>query len=304
MTVPRPHERQLELEGRRLTLSNLEKVLWPAAGFTKGQMIDFYIGVAPVLLPHVAGRPLTLRRFPDGVEGVSWYQAQCRGRPDWLPTYTLPDRRGNVHRLCVVDDLPSLVWVANLASIELHPFLFREEPARPTALVLDLDPGRPADVLACCRVAVRLRELLDRHGLVSFPKTSGSVGLHLYVPLNTPNTFSATKAFARSLARRLAAERPELVVDRPWKSLRAGKVLIDWLQNDGSRSLVAPYSLRGTAWPTVSAPVTWAEVEGALAARRPELLTFEAAAMAERLERLGDLFRPVLELEQRLPEGE
>jgi bifunctional non-homologous end joining protein LigD len=292
----------LELEGRELRLKNLDKVLWPAASFTKGDLIAFYRDVASALLPHLAERPVTLRRFPDGVDGLGWYQTQCRGCPAWMRTKPLRGRGGALLRYCLVDDVPSLVWTASVGTIELHPFLaLGDRPQEPTVLVFDLDPGPPADILDCCRVAIRLRDLLHELHLRSFAKTSGSVGLHVYVPLNTPHSYGQTKAFARAVAARLARERPEEVVDRMQRTLRAGKVLIDWLQNDASRSTVAPYSLRATAWPTVSTPVAWGEVEGALAARRAELLTFDAREVRERLDRLGDLFRPVLELSQTLP---
>ncbi|HEX2044728.1 MAG TPA: non-homologous end-joining DNA ligase [Gaiellaceae bacterium] len=293
---------RVELEGRAVTLTNLGKVLWPEAGFTKEAMLEYYAHVAPTVLPHVAGRPLTLRRFPDGVDGANWYQTECRGRPDWLPVQRLPHRTRGAQELCVVNDLPALLWVANQASIELHPFLaFGDRPDEPTVLVLDLDPGPPADVLACCRVALRLRGLLAEAGLSPFVKTSGSVGLHVYVPLNTPHTYADTKAFARTLARLLASEDPDGVTDRMQRSLRPGKVLVDWLQNDPTRSTVAPYSLRATAWPTVSTPVTWEEIERAASTGRAELLTFEPAAVLARVEEHGDLFAPVLELEQTLP---
>jgi bifunctional non-homologous end joining protein LigD len=217
----------------------------------------------------------------------------------------LPHRARGSQRLCVVNDLPALVWVVNLATIELHPLLaFGDRPDEPTVVVFDLDPRPPADVADCCRVALRLRDLLADGGLASFPKTSGSVDLHVYVPLNTPCTYEETKPFARALAGFLAAEDPERVTDRMQKTLRDGKVLVDWLQNDPTRSTVAPYSLRGTAWPTVSTPVAWEEVEGAHAARRAELLTFTAESALTRLDERGDLFEPVLELTQTLPSAE
>jgi bifunctional non-homologous end joining protein LigD len=293
----------LEVEGRRLRVSNPGRVLWPAAGFTKAQMIEYYVAVAPALLPHLAGRPLTLRRFPEGVEAPNWYATQCPpGRPSWLPTVTLAGRRGRTHELCVVGDLPSLVWVANLGAIELHPLLARaRRPEQPTAVVFDLDPGPPADLISCCRVALRLRDALADLGLTALAKTSGSVGLHVYVPLNTPHTYAETKAFARAVAARLASEHPEEVTEAMRKSTRAGKVFVDWVQNDAARSTVAAYSLRGTGWPTVSTPVTWDEVGRALAVGKPELLTFETAAVLRRLDGVGDLFRPVEELEQALP---
>ncbi len=293
---------EVEIEGRRLTLSNLDKVLWPLARFTKGQMIDYYADVAPVLLPHIADRPVTLRRFPDGVEHLNWYQTQCRGRPDWLPTQAITTVTGETHHYCLVNDLPSLVWVANLGTIELHPFLSTvARPDEPMAVVFDLDPGPPADVIDCCDVALRLRGHMEAQGLASFVKTSGSAGLHVYVPLNSETSYEQTKSFARATARVLAERHPDRVVDKMTRSLRSGKVLIDWLQNDPTRSTVAPYSLRGMAWPTVSLPVTWQEIEDAFVLRRPERLTFTAAEVKERLADAGDPFQTVLHTRQSLP---
>ena len=294
--------RDVEVEGRRLRLSNVDKVLWPLTRFTKGQMIDYYVAVAPALLPHIAGRPLTLRRFPDGVEHLNWYQTQCRGRPDWLPTHPILTATGETHHYCLVNDLPSLVWVANLGTIELHPFLAAAaDPDHPTMVVFDLDPGPPADITDCSDVAVRLREALGALGLSSFVKTTGSTGLHVCVPLNGEVTYEQTKSFARATARLLSEQHPDRIVDKMATSLRVARVLIDWLQNDPTRSTVAPYSLRGMAWPTVSMPVTWGEIEEALSLRRPELLTFGIADVHERLAASGDIFRPVLEMKQTLP---
>jgi bifunctional non-homologous end joining protein LigD len=289
----------VELDGRHVALTNLDRVLWPAAGFTKGDLVGYYRDVAPVLLPHLAGRPLTLWRFPSGVHREGWWQNECRGAPDWLRTVTL---RGQ--RFCLAEDVASLVWLANLGTVELHPFLTRAgEPEPPLALVFDLDPGPPADVLDCCEVALQVRAELATAGLDSFAKTSGSLGLHVFVPLDGEATFAETKPFARAMAEGLAGERPERVVATPTRTLREGKVLVDWLQNDPTRATVAPYSLRATPWPTVSTPVAWEEVEQALAARKPELLSFTPAATSERIAARGDLFRPVLELRQALPAG-
>jgi len=247
---------------------------------------------------------VTLRRFPDGIEESSWYQNDCPpGAPGWVCTRLVEWSTGTRWEFCALDDLATLVWVANLATIELHPFFYRaKEPAAPTAVVFDLDPGPPADIVDCCRAALLLREGLDALGLAAFVKTSGSIGLHIVVPLNASHSWSEAKAFARQLARRLTAEEAERVVDRQARALRRGKVLIDWLQNDPMRSTVAAYSLRAHGWPTVSAPLTWSEVEQTAAEQRPELLTFEPSTVLERIERLGDPFGPVLELEQRLPE--
>lgn len=288
---------EVDVEGRTVRLSSLDKLLWPAASFTKGEMIDYYTRVAPVLLPHIAGRPLTLGRFPDGVERYGWYQTNTRVRPDWLPVQPVGDQH-----YCVVNDLASLLWAANIGAIELHPFLAHGETIHePTAVVFDLDPGPPANVSDCCRVAVWLRAALDRTALASFPKTSGSLGLHVYVPLNTPHTYGETKPFARRIAELLAEHHPDHVVAKMAKSLRIGKVLVDWGQNGQNKSTIAPYSLRGMARPTVATPLTWEEVERAADEKRPELLVFSPDEVLDRLDRFGDAFRPVLDLAQRLP---
>ncbi len=287
----------LEVAGRRLAVTNVDKVLWPVAAFTKGELIDYYVRAAPALLPHLADRHLSLRRFPDGVDGGTWYQNECRGAPSWLRTEVVRDQR-----FCVVEDLAGLVWVANLAAIELHPFLARvDAPDEPTALLFDLDPGPHADLAACARVALRVRDLLDGAGLAAYPKTSGSVGLHVLVPLAPGHTFAETKAFARTVAGILAAETPELVVSEQRRSLRGSRVLVDWLQNDPTRSLVCAWSLRAAGWPTVATPVGWDEVERCASSGRAELLTFTWDAALDRLDRLGDLHAPVLAGGQRLP---
>jgi bifunctional non-homologous end joining protein LigD len=286
----------VEIDGRRLGLTNLDKILWPEVGRTKAWLIEYYVRVAPVLLPHVQGRPLTLRRFPDGVEGPSWHQNECRGEPDWFHVFETQGRADRLLRFCVVDDLPSLVWVANQGTIELHPFQWTvDAPRQPTTVVFDLDPGPPADLVDCARVALWLRELLEELGLVSYAKTSGSLGLHLHVPLGRPHDGEHLKAFARALAEALAQRHPNDVVAEMEKTRRAGKVFVDWLQNDPTRQTVAPYSLRGLPWPTVAAPVTWEEVE------RSGPLTFLADDVVQRLDSDGDLFADVLELEQALP---
>jgi bifunctional non-homologous end joining protein LigD len=284
-------------------LSNAQKILFPEAGFTKEGLVDYYVRVADALLPHLAGRPVTLRRFPDGIEETGWYQNDCPpGAPEWVRTRRVEWPSGTTWKFCAIDDVATLAWVANLATVELHPFFLRaERPDEPTGVVFDLDPGPPADLVECCAVALRLRELLASLGLEAFPKVSGALGLHIVVPLNVPHSWARGKAFARGMAALLAAEQPEGIVHRQRRSERRGKVLVDWLQNDPTRSTVAPYSLRSYGWPTVSAPVAWDEVERAAAERRADLLVFTPAAALARLDRLGDLFRPVLDLRQRLP---
>jgi bifunctional non-homologous end joining protein LigD len=288
---------EVEVEGRRLSLSNLDKVMYPEVGFTKGQVIDYYTRVAPVLLPHLRGRPLTLKRYPDGVEGQYFYEKQCPSHsPDWVRTTAIPTGRKTIE-FCLCDDLPTLVWLANLADLELHPSLsLAEKIDRPTMMAFDLDPGPPAGLEECCEVALLLRDALARLGLESFPKTSGSKGLQIYVPLNVESVgYDDTKPLSNALARHLEAEHPKLIVSRQKKELRRGKVLIDWSQNDEHKTTVCVYSLRARDRPTVSTPVAWDELAN------PHALTHEAEAVLERVERHGDLFAPVIELEQELP---
>jgi bifunctional non-homologous end joining protein LigD len=291
----------VEVGGRTLRVTNLDKVLWPATGWTKREMLRFDEAIAPVLVPHIAGRPLTLARFPDGVDGIAWYQTNCRGHPSWLTTHVMTGKRGATFRMCVVDDAASLLWVANLGTIELHPFLATgARPTAPLAVVFDLDPGPPADLVDCARVALRVRARLHAVALESFPKTSGAAGLHVVVPLDGSDGFPATKAFARTLAEELAADAPHEVVSRSSRALRRGRVLIDWLQNDPTRSTIAPYSLRATPSPRVSTPLSWEEVEQLAAGHDPDAIDQSPAAVLDRVERLGDLHAPVLRLRQRL----
>jgi bifunctional non-homologous end joining protein LigD len=297
---------EIEVDGRALSLSNLDKVLYPKAGFTKGQVIDYYTRVAPVLLPHLRDRPLTLKRYPNGVEGQYFYEKQCPShRPDWVrtaPVYSRHARR--TIDFCVVDDLPTIVWTSNLADLELHTSLARvADVTAPTILAFDLDPGPPATIVECAEVALRLRELFEHLDLESFPKTSGSKGMQVYVPLNTPTSYDATKPFARELAQLLERRHPDLVVSDMKKALRTGKVLVDWSQNDEHKTTVSAYSLRARDRPTVSTPLTWAEVEGALGSRDPEELAFDSGQVLDRVAAHGDLFAGVETLEQELPTG-
>lgn len=291
----------VEIEGKALRLTNLDKVLYPAVGFTKADLIDYYTSVAPVLLPHLAGHPVTLHRFPDGVHGVHFYETRCPPRPDWLPTqhmYTFR-RSGKEVFACLLDGAPALVWAAQVAAIELHPYLGLASTLDcPTALVFDLDPGPPAGFAEACRVALDVRAVLDGMGLASFPKTSGWAGMHVYVPLNGTATYDDTRAFARAVAAALTQDRPDAVIDVMTRARRAGKVFVDWSQNDAGKSTVVAYSLRGREVPVVSAPVTWEEVaEGAEG--RP--LVFGPETVLRRVEDSGDLFAPVATLEQTLP---
>ncbi len=293
---------EVEFAGRVVSLSNLDKVLWPRLGLTKGWMVDYYTAVAPALVPHLRRHPLTLHRFPDGVEGVHWYETRAPAHPPWIETVTFHVRTtGKVFDVCVVDDLPSLVWAAQFAAIELHPFLgTAEELDRPRAVVFDLDPGPPATIVDCCRVALRIRDLLGGLGLQAWVKTSGGVGLHVYVPLNTEVTYDQTKSFAHAVALLLEREQPEAVTSVMARARRPGKVFVDWSQNDFGKSTVAPYSLRGLEIPTVSTPVAWDEVSEAAASGEVRRLLFLPDAVLERAED-GDLFAPVVSVQQALP---
>jgi bifunctional non-homologous end joining protein LigD len=293
---------EVDVAGRHVSLSNLDKVLWPRLGLTKGWLVDYYTAVAPVLLPHVRRHPLTLHRFPDGVGGVHWYETRAPAHPPWIETVRFDVRTtGKVYDVCVLDDLPSLVWAAQIAAVELHPFLgVAGELERPRAVVFDLDPGPPATIVDCCRVALRIRALLNDVGLEAWVKTSGGVGLHLFVPLNTDVTYERTKTFARSVALLLEREQPDAVTSVMARVKRAGKVFVDWSQNDFGKSTVAPYSLRGWDVPTVSMPVAWDEVSAVAASGRARELLFLADAALHRAA-AGDLFAPVLTVEQALP---
>ncbi len=293
----------LEVAGRKVDVSNLEKVFYPKTGFTKGQMIDYYIRISEVLLPHLKDRPLSLKRYPDGVEGFFFYEKQAPShRPSWIKTVEVAKTEGGAIDYCVMNDLPSLVWAANLADLELHTFLHRARAIhKPTALAFDLDPGPPADIVHCCQVGLWLREIFDALKMESFPKTSGSKGLQVYVPLNTAVTYEKTKAFAHAVALHLEKQHPELVVSRMQKVLREGKVLVDWSQNDDKKTTINVYSLRAKERPTVSTPVTWEEVAAALKKKRGASLVFESGDVLKRVAKLGDLFAPVLSLKQKLP---
>jgi len=293
------------VEGHELKLSNLDKVLYPETAFVKGGLIDYYVAAAPVLLPHLAGRPLTVTRWPDGVDGKSFFQKQAPAhRPGWVATATVPTERKQIDYV-LAEDLATLVWLANLAAIELHTPLARAAAMQqPTAMVFDLDPGDPATVIECCRVALTLQGTFERLGLRSFAKTSGSKGLQVYVPINRPDaSYQQTKAFARTVAELLEQSEPDLVVSRMTKSRRAGKVLIDWSQNDARKTTVCVYSMRATERPGVSTPLEWGEVSGALDSGEAARLAFTPEQVLERIGRLGDLFAEVLSLVQALPDA-
>jgi len=295
----------VEIQGKQLKLSNLEKVLYPATGFTKQQVIDYYVRIAPAMVPHLAGRPLTRKRYPNGVDEEFFYEKNApQHRPDWVKTAPIWSGRNRrtIHYI-LADDLATLVWLANLAAIELHPSLsLAEDITCPTMMVFDLDPGPPANIVQCCQVGMWLREIFEHFGLQSFPKTSGSKGLQIYVPLNTPTNYESTKTFSHALAQLLEHEHPDLVVSDMKKQVRTGKVLVDWSQNDEHKTTVAVYSLRAREHPTASTPVAWEEVERALKKKDASLLVFEAKQVVARFEKMGDLFAPVLKLKQRLPD--
>jgi bifunctional non-homologous end joining protein LigD len=286
---------QVNVEERRLSLSNLDKVMYPAVGFTKGQVIDYYTRIAPVLLPHLRNRPLTMKRYPDGVEGEFFYEKRI---PSHAPEWIRRERVGKIEYI-VCDDLPTLVWLANMADLELHPSLsLADDIDRPAVMAFDLDPGPPAGIPECCEVAVLLREALSQLGLESFAKTSGSKGIQVYVPLNVEQVDydHGTKALSKALARLLESQHPKLIVSQQRRDLRKGKVLIDWSQNDENKTTVCVYSLRARERPTVSTPLRWEELDD------PDALVFEASDVLERVEEHGDLFAPVVELRQELPE--
>ncbi len=296
---------EVELEGRTLKLTNLDKLLYPETGFSKGDVIRYYASVAEVLLPHLRDRPLTLKRYPNGVtEGYFYEKRSPPHRPDWVQTTPVASARGKReidYTLC--QDLPTLVWLANLADLELHPFLSKA-PAleRPTVLVFDLDPGAPATIVECCAVALEIRELFGELGLSTYPKTSGSKGMQIYVPLNDPDvSYEQTKAFAHAVAALLEQRHPELVVSAMAKAQRDGKVLIDWSQNDEHKTTIGVYSLRAMGIPSVSTPLQWTEVSACHEQCKAELLTFDPEQTVSRIVQGGDLFCDVLSRRQTLP---
>jgi bifunctional non-homologous end joining protein LigD len=299
-----PQKAELVVEDRSIQVSNLDKVLYPSVGFTKGQVIDYYIRIAPVLLPHLRNRPLTMKRYPDGVDGEFFYEKNCPShRPKWVQTAKVWSE-GNQRTMnyCLANDLPTLVWAANLADLELHTSLSRKDDLDcPTMMVFDLDPGLPANIVQCCQVGVWLRDLLSKMKLKSFAKTSGSKGLQVYVPLNTSVTYDQTKDLSRALAQFLEQEHGNLVTSNMSRAVRKNKVFVDWSQNDEHKTTICVYSLRAREEPTVSTPVTWKEVETCLKKKKAELLKFRSDEVLLRVEKFGDLFEPVGKLKQKLP---
>jgi bifunctional non-homologous end joining protein LigD len=291
--------------GRSVRMSNPEKVLYPASGFTKRDVAEYYANASAALLAHLKGRPVTLKRYPNGVEGISFYEKRCpEHRPDWVATAAIPSDRHGIIDFCLVKDTATLLWLANLAVLELHTLLARSDhPQRPTMMVFDLDPGPPATLFDCIPLALEMRDLLARLDLQSFAKTSGGKGLHLYVPLNTPRvSFDDTKHFAHAMAMMLEKNHPKLVVSQMKKELRKGKILIDWSQNDNHKTTVCAYALRARTHPTVSTPLKWREIEQADGNReKTDALRFEVPDVLKRLKKFGDLFEPVLTVKQKLP---
>ena len=273
-------------------------------GFTKGQVIDYYIRIAPVLLPHLKDRPLTMKRYPDGVQGEFFYEKNCpEHRPKWVQTAQVwSESNDRMMNYCLVQDLPTLVWAANLADLELHTSLSRKDDMScATMMVFDLDPGAPADIVQCSQVGLWLRDLLGKMKLKSFAKTSGSKGLQVYVPLNTSITYDQTKDLSRALAQYLEREHVDLVTSNMSKAMRKGKVFVDWSQNDEHKTTICVYSLRARAEPTVSTPVSWDEVENCLKRKNADLLKFRSAQVLARVDKLGDSFELVENLKQKLP---
>jgi bifunctional non-homologous end joining protein LigD len=299
----KPSSGQFDVAGRRLTIRNLDRVVFPRAGTTKADILAYYVRVADAMLAHLRGRPLHMHRYPEGVEGPRFWQKACpEHRPGWVETARVwsRDKQADIE-FCVVDELATLVWAVNIGSLELHTSLHtRDAPHRPTVLAFDLDPGDGAGVLECGEVALRLRDVLAGIGLRGVVKTSGSKGLQVYVPLNTDVTYDVTKPLARHIAELLERERPQRVTSRMGRHLRSGRVLVDWGQNTEHKSMVCAYSVRARERPTVSTPVTWEEVDAAVATRDPTELVFELDEVVRRLDRHGDLFADVLTVEQRL----
>jgi bifunctional non-homologous end joining protein LigD len=294
----------VDIAGRQLMLSNLEKELYPSCGFTKAHVLDYYRRIARFIIPHLQDRALTLKRYPDGVEEGFFFEKRCPPHhPAWVPTAEIQRDGGEPVTACLVNDPATLLWVANLASLELHVPLARAASSdTPDTMVFDLDPGEPADVLDCARVALILRDLLSRLHLATFVKTSGQKGLHVYLPLNRPDTtFDDTKEFSRAVAMILQKNYPDLVTAKMAREQRSGKVFINWSQNDASKTMVCAYSLRGRQMPTVSFPLGWEELEALAGEGDWENLQVSPGEAVSRVEKSGDLFHELLVLQQKLP---
>jgi len=298
-------KQHLTVDGRNVPVSNPDKILFPDGHVTKAQVIQYYLRVSEYLLPHLSNRPVTLKRYPNGALGAFFYEKDApRFTPEWVRTFPVPRREsGGTIRYILINDRPTLAWVANLASLEIHPFLHRVPGIdKPTTIVFDLDPGEGADVLTCGRVAFLVRALLEQFGLKCFAKVSGSKGLQIYIPLNTDVHYALTQPFAKAVAELLAEQHPKLIVAEMKQSLRKKKVFIDWSQNSDFKTTVGVYSLRAkTAKPLVSVPIGWDELETAIQKKNAAALFFDIDAALSRIDEAGDLFKPVLTLKQRLP---
>jgi bifunctional non-homologous end joining protein LigD len=293
-----------EVAGRRLSLSNLEKDLYPSYGFTKAYVLDYYRRISTFILPHLKDRALTLKRYPDGVEKEFFFEKRCPShRPSWVTTTQIPQDDGERMTVCLVNDLNTLIWVENLASLELHvPLARADSPETPDSMVFDLDPGDQAGILDCARVALILRGLLSQLRLACYVKTSGKKGLHVYVPLNRKETtFEETKKFSKAVAEVLHREYPDLVTAKMAKELRKRKVFINWSQNDASKTMVCVYSLRAQEKPIVSFPLAWEELDNLAGQGDPEKLEVIHSEAVSIAEKKGDLFREVIVKKQKLP---
>ncbi len=294
----------VEIAGRRLSLANLDKDLYPSYGFTKAHILEYYRRMAPFILPHLQDRALTLKRYPEGVEQEFFFEKRCPAhRPAWVKTAQLHLADKEQMTVCLANDLSTLMWVQNLASLELHvPLARANSPETPDAVVFDLDPGNPANILDCARVALILQELLAPLGLASFVKTSGQKGLHVYVPLNRPGTtFEDTQKFSKAVAQIMQKNYPDLVTAKMAKEYRQGKVFINWEQNDAKKTMICIYSLRAREKPFVSFPLAWRELENLAGQKHPGKLQVLHSEAVNRAEKQGDLFREVLVKQQKLP---
>lgn len=291
-----------EIDGRLVKLTSLDRIMWPQVGATKRDLFRFYIEVADRLLPHVMGRPLTLARYPEGVEGPNWFQTMCPHPPEWVSTHPVRARGDSsvTRNYCVVHDIAGLLWAVNLGTLEFHPLLARSSSFdQPDALVFDLDPGPPASLVQGCAIALRLRRLLDARGLRCYPKSSGALGVHVMVPLAPGHSYPQTKAYARQVAEELAREDPDTVIAISDRAARSGKVFIDWSQNDPNRSMISVYSMRALPWPAASAPMTWDEVDEVARTGSLDTIPLAAGRVVERA-READLFEGCLTATQRL----
>jgi bifunctional non-homologous end joining protein LigD len=296
-----PPNVKVSINGRRLALTNLDKVFYPEAHFSKADVLNYYMGISPYILPHVTGRLLTMKRYPDGVTGEFFYEKSCPAyKPDWL-SVTEAGRMKKV-AYCTIEDEAGLIWIVNLAALELHTMLSRsQDVSRPTMVVFDLDPGEGMDILDCAEAGVSLREMLSGLGLQCYPKTSGGKGLHVYIPLNTQVSFRETKDFAHAVALMMQERYPDAIVSNMRKALRKRRIFVDWSQNDEHKTTVCAYSLRAQPMPTVSTPLTWEEVEMAVRKKDGAMLYFEVKDVLQRAHEQGDLFKPVAVAEQELP---